>query len=268
MAFILRVRLDAQNAEASATLIEALTTMAGLQKERNGLVTYHFARPDLQNRPNHFEFTEVYGNEGAWWAHSADSEFQAAYSKGFGPTVKFEAVTYGYGQGLQGKVKEVCDLILKCRYPKSEAGFILNPQEWDTKPPTKDGDGAILLITRIQAKEGKATSILQLLTKLSEVANSGVIVCHGSIPEEEKEPNVIELIEVCSTNGHLATHLTTGKDEFKGVIEAAEHIACEGYGTVLNTTTQFFTDTFGLGLAVKATDAGYVLHSHADPAGK
>lgn len=267
MAFLLRVRLDNPSAEASANMIEALTTMAGLQKERNGLVTYHFARPDPENRPNHLEFTEVYANEEAWWAHSADSDFQAAYMKGFDPTCKFESITYGYGQGLQGRVKEVCDVILKCRYPKSEAGFILNPQQWDTKPAA-GGDGAVLLITRIQAKEGKATNILQLLTKLSEVANSGVIVCHGSIPEEEKEPNIIELIEVCSTNDHLATHLTTGKAVFKSVIEAAEKVTCEGYGTVLSTTSQLFTDTFGLSLGVRTTDAGYVLHSHADPAGK
>lgn len=268
MAFLLRVRLDNPNAEASANMLEALTTMVGLQKERNALVTYHFARPDPENRPNHLEFTEVYANEETWWAHSADSNFQAAYMKGFGPTCKFESVTYGYGPGLQGKVKEVCDTYLKAHYPKSEAGFILNAQQWDTKPATGAGDGAILLITRIQAKEGKAANILQLLTKLSEVANSGVIVCHGSIPEEEKEPNIIELIEVCSTNGHLATHLTAGKDTFKSVIEAAEKVTSEGYGAVLTTTSQLFTDVFGLNLAVRATDAGYVLHSNADPAGK
>ena len=268
MAFTLRVRLDNSSTDGTATMLEALTTMAGKQKERNGLVTYHFARPDPENKPNHLEFTEVYANEETWWAHSADSDFQAAYSKGFGSASKFEAVTYGYGKGLQGNVKEVCDKILKCQYPKSEAGFILNPQQWDTKPTTKEGDGAVLLITRIQAKEGQATSILQLLTKLSEVANNGVIVCHGSIPEEEKEPNAIELIEVCSTNDHLATHLATGKDVLKSVIEAAEKVTCEGYGTVLSTTSQLFTNVFGLNLGVKTTDAGYVLHPHADPAGK
>ena len=268
MVFLLRVRLDNPSAEASANMIEALVTMAGLQKERNGLVTYHFARPDPENRPNHLEFTEVYANEETWWGHSADSEFQAAYNKGFGRTCKFEAITYGYGPGLQGKVKEVCDIVLKPKYPKSEAGFILNPQQWDTKPASREGDGAVLLITRIHAKEGNATSVLQLLTKLSEGANSGVIVCHGSIPEEEKEPNIIELIEVCSTNDHLATHLTAGKDTFKSVIEAAEKVTCEGYGTILSTTSQLFTDVFGLSLGIRPTDAGYVLHSHADPAGK
>ena len=250
-------------------MLEALATMAGLQKERNGLVTYHFARPDPENRPNHLEFTEVYANEETWWAHSADSDFQAAYLKGFGPTCKFESVTYGYGSGLQGKVKEVCDIFLKAKYPKSEAGFILNPQQWDTKlAGAGEGDGAVLLITRILAKEGKAASILQLLTQLSEVANSGVLVCHGSIPEEEKEPNVIELIEVCSTNNHLATHFTAGKDVFKSVIEAAEKVTCEGYGVILDSTSQLFTNSFGLSLGIRPTDAGYVLHSHADPAGK
>ena len=264
---MLRVRLDASSAEASATIIDALTTMAGLQKEHNGLVTYHFARPDLPSRPCHFEFTEVYANEEAWWGHAIHSDFQAAYAKGFGPKSKFESVTYGYGQGLQGKVKEVCSSVLKCQYPKREAGFILNPQQWDTKPTTSD-DGAMLLITRIQAREGNATSILQLLTQLSEVANSGVIVCHGSIPEEEKEPNIIELIEITSTNHHLTTHISTGKDVFKSVIEAAERVTCEGYGTVLSTTSQFFTDTLGMNLNIRMTDTGYVLHSLADPAGK
>ena len=269
MAFLLRVRLDTPSAESSATMLEALTTMAGFQNEHTALLTYHFAKPDPENRPNHLEFTEVYGNEGTWWAHSNHSDFIAAYTKGFGPTNKFEAVTFGYGVGLQGKVKEVCDAILKCRYPQSEAGFVVNPK-WDTKATTKEGDGPILLIIRIQAKDGNASNVLQLLSSLSECANGGVIVCHGSIPEEEKNPNAIELVEVCLTNDHLSTHLTssTGKESMKSVIDAAESITCEGYGIVLAKTIQSFSDSLGLTLSVKATDAGYVLHPEADPAGK
>lgn len=57
------------------------------------------------------------------------------------------------------------------------------------------------------------------------------------------------------------------KDALK-VVEAAESVTCEGYGTVLQTTKQLFNDTLGLNLVVKATDAGYVLHLQADPAGK
>ena len=270
MAFILRVRLDSPSAEASSLLLESLTTMAGLQEEHTGIVTYHFARPDPQYRPNHFEFTEVYGNEMAWWAHSAHSDFTAAYLKSFGPSSKLQSVTYGYGPGMDGKVKEVCDVILKCRYPQSTAGLILNPQKWDTKATSGEGDGPILLIIRIQAKDGNASSVLQLLNKLSEDVNSGVIVCYGSIPEEEKQPNSIELLEVCSTNGHLATHLASDKvrETLKSVIGAADRVTCEGYGTVLPTTIQLFGDKLGLSLAVKTTDAGYVLHPQGDPAGK
>lgn len=269
MAFLLRVRLDAQSAESSATILEALTTMVGLQNERTALITYHFAKPDPENRPNHFEFTEVYANEGTWWAHSSHSDFIAAYAKGFVPANKFEAVTFGYGAGLQGKVKEVCDVHLKCRYPQSETGFVVN-QKWDTEATTKEGDGPILLITRIQAKDGNAGNVLQLLSDLSECANGGVAVCHGSIPEEEKDPNAIELVEVCLTNDHLTAHLmsSAGKESLKSVIEAAESVMCEGYGTVLATTIHSFSDSFGLTLSVKATDAGYVLHPKADPAGK
>ena len=47
-----------------------------------------------------------------------------------------------------------------------------------------------------------------------------------------------------------------------------EKVTCEGYGTILSTTSQLFTDVFGLSLGIRPTDAGYVLHSHADPAGK
>lgn len=95
--------MDSLSAEVSSTLLEALKTMASLQEKHNGLVTYHFVRLDSQNRPNHFEFTEVYENEASWWGHSAHSDFTAAYCKGFAPKNKLQAVTYGYGARMQGK---------------------------------------------------------------------------------------------------------------------------------------------------------------------
>lgn len=131
-------------------------------------------------------------------------------------------------------------------------------------------DKGIMLIARIRAKEGKTGEILELLSQLSEDTNSGVLVCHGSIPEEEKEPNSIELIELCSTNSHLVSHLGGDKAEalLKAVAEAAECVTWEGYGSVLPATVQLFGTKLGLELVTKATDAGYVLHPQADPAGK
>ncbi len=262
---MLRVRLDSPSDEVSSTLLDALRIFARLQVEHTGLVTYHFARPDPQNKPLHFEFTEVYGNEAVFWSHSSSSEFIAAYKKAFNPANNIQSVTYGYGPGLEGKVKEVCDVVLNCRYPQATAGFVLNPQKWDTA-----GKGnSVLLVARIQAKEGKSDEILQLLSKLFEGANNGVIVCHGSVPEE-KEPTCIELVEVCTTNGHLTVHLCgdKGKDLMKAIIQMAEHVMCEGYGEVHPNTVQLFDVELGLKLVAKATDAGYVLHSHADPSGK
>lgn len=127
-----------------------------------------------------------------------------------------------------------------------------------------------MVIARIQAKEGKSGEILQLLTKLSEDANSGVLVCHGSVPEEEKGPNSIELVEVCTTNGHLTSHFCSakGKETLQAMSQVAESITCEGYGSVLPTTVQLFASELGLQLVAIATDAGYVLHPNADPAGQ
>ena len=95
-------------------------------------------------------------------------------------------------------------------------------------------------------------------------------MCHGSIPEEEKEPNSIELVEVCSTNSHLTSHLGGAKAEaiLKAVTRAAECVTCEGYGSVLPATVQLFGTKLGLELVTMVADAGYVLHPQADPAGK
>ena len=270
MAFILRVRLDSPSDEISSTVLDALKIMAGLQVEHTGLITYHFTRPDPK-RPNHFEFTEVYGNEATFFAHAGHSDFITAWYKGFDPAYKLQSVTYGYGSGLVGKVKETCDAVLKCRYPQSTVGFVLNQQKWDMKTTSGEAeDKAVMVIARIRAKEGKTGEILQLLSQLSEDANNGVLVCHGSIPEEEKEPNSIELIELCSTNSHLVSHFGSdkGKEVFKAVTQAAECINFEGYGSVLPSTVQLFGAELGLELVTMATDAGYVLHSQADPGGK
>lgn len=259
--------MDSPSAEVSSALLDALKTMAGLQTEHTGLVTYHFARPDPQNRPNHFEFTELYANDATFWAHAAASEFTEAYRKGFSPANKLQSTIYGYGPGLEGKVKLTCDAVLNCRYPKSTAGFVMSPQQWDR---TAGGeDRPILLVARIQAKEGKASEILQHLSGLSEAANSGVIVCHGSIPEEENEPNSVELVEVCSTNAHLTSHLgsDTGRRQMTAIAEAAVSVTCEGYGSVLPPTVQLFNVELDLKLVTLATDAGYVLHPNADPLG-
>ena len=270
MAFMFRVQLDSPNAEFTSLLLESLGVMAGLQDQHTGMVTYHFSRPDPESRPHHFEFTEVYANEATFWAHSDHPEFIAAYSKAFMPTSKFQSVTYGYGAGLQGKVKEVCDLMLNARYPQSISGFILNTRQWEsTSSYSEDaGDGPILVITRIHSKKGKVAEILEQISKLSEELNGGVIVCHASLPEEEKEPNLIEFIELCSTNSHLAAHVGSdkGKEILQSLVQNAESLECHGYGTVVPLTAQLLQD-LGLPLVASKTDVGYVLHTKANPAG-
>ena len=270
MAFLLRVQLDSPSAELTSALIESLGVMAGVQGPHTGMVTYHFSRPDPESSPNHFEFTEVYANEATFWSHASNPEFTTAYQKAFGPNHKLESTTYGYGAGLQGKVKEVCDLVLKARYPPSVSGFILKTSQWDlTSSYSEDtGDGPILVITQIQSKQGKAKEILKLISNLSEASNKGVIVCHASIPEEEKEPDTIEFVEVCTTNNHLAAHLScdTGKEMLKTLLQNAESLTCRGYGMVLPQTAQSLQD-LGLPLVVRKTDAGFVLHAKADPMG-
>eukprot|EP00731_Ephydatia_muelleri_P026299 Em0018g399a len=162
MAFMLRVRLDAASLEVSANAIAALGEMTALQSEHRGVITYMFARLDPTTNPNHFEFTEVYANEGAFCidniyafgAHSSHPDFMAAYVKMFPPgrDPHVTSVTYGYGPGMEGKVKSVCDIVLqKCRYPTTSAGFVLSSKDWPAGTTEKGNeDGPVALLFRIR----------------------------------------------------------------------------------------------------------------------
>ena len=270
MAFLLRVQVDSPSAEVTSALIESLGVMAGLQGPHTGMVTYHFSRPDPETSPNHFEFTEVYANEATFWSHVSNPEFAAAYYKAFGPNKKLETTMYAYGAGLQGKIKETCDTIFKARYPQSVSGFFLKTSQWDlTSSYSEDtDDGPILVITQIQSKQGKAKEILKQISNLSEASNKGVVMCYASIPEEEKEPDTIEFVELCTTNSHLTAHMScdTENEMLKALLQNAESLTCRGYGMVLPQTAQSLQD-FGLPLVARKTDAGFVLHAQADPTG-
>ena len=270
MAFMLRVQLDCQDTEVASVMLESLTTMASLQDQHPGVICYNFARPDPDNRPNHLEFTEVYGNEATFWGHSSDPKFLEAYLKGF-PKGKFDSVTYGYGPGMQGKIKEICTAVLQnCQYPADTctAGVIVGSQTLNRTSSFAD-DGGVLLVGQIQAKDGKAQEILQLISKLSTEANEGVIVCFGSIANVEKEPNVIEVVQLCTTNSHLVAHFCSdqGKDVLKSILEASDSNKWNVYGTLLHTTSAKLSEV-GVEAVARKTDAGYVLHPHADPAGQ
>lgn len=271
MAFMLRVRLDAASPDVSANAISALSDMAALQTEHRGVITYMFTRPDLATNPNHFEFTEVYANEGAFWAHSSHPDFMAAYVRMFPPgrDPHVTSVTYGYGPGMEGKVKSVCDIVLqKCRYPTASAGFVLSSKDWPagaTDQGNEDGPVALLFRIRAKEEEGGAPRVMQIIDDLSKEAGEGVVTCHGSIPEQETAPLDVELVLVCSTNAHVASFIDAPKVDqlFRALVKEVAGVRGEAYGTLLVTLRGSFRD---LGLAVdqKNIDAGYVLHPHAD----
>lgn len=271
---MLRVNFECPSAEITSTVLESLKVMADLQLgppgPHPGLIVYHFARPDPQNEPNRLEFTEVYANDTTFWNHSAHPEFSSAYYKGFDPDNNFQSVNRGYGPGMKGKVKKTCDAVLKCQYPKTTGGFVLNPEKWNLKATSGDGvtDGPVMLIFSIQAEESKVQDIIQALCVLSEVANNGVIVCHATVPEADSNPGKIELVEVCSANSHLIAHLEKGKQSLISMSQSAMSIACDAYGLVLPQMTQLLSETIGLQVVSRKTDAGYVLHPDADPFGK
>ena len=268
MAFMLRVRLDAASPDVSANAIAALGEMAALQSEHRGVITYMFARPDPANQ-NHFEFTEVYANEGAFWAHSSHPDFMAAYVKMFPPgrDPHVTSVTYGYGPGMEGKVKSVCDIVLqKCRYPATSAGFVLSSKDWPAGATEKGNeDGPVALLFRIRAKEGGAPRVVQIIDDLSKETGEGIVTCHGSIPEPEATPLDVELVMVCSTNAHVASLVGSSKVEqlFRALVNEATYVRGEAYGTLLDTLEGSFR-SLGVVMDRKAIDAGYVLHPHAD----
>lgn len=267
MAFMLRVRLDAASADVSANTISALSDMTALQTEHRGVITYMFTRPDPNNNPNHFEFTEVYANEGAFWAHSSHPDFMAAYVRMFPPgkDPQVTSTTYGYGPGMEGKVKSVCDIVLqKCRYPTTNAGFVLSSKEWSTGTEAGE-DGPILLLFRIRSKEGEASRVMQIIDELSKETGEGIVVCQASIPEEQSSPLDVELVLVCSSNAHVASFVRspTAGQLLKTLLSEATCVKGEAYGTLLGTVDGSFRD-LGVVLDRKVIDAGYVLHPHAD----
>ena len=274
MAFMLRVDFKCPSAEITSTVLDSLKVMADVQLgppgPHPGLIVYHFARPDPHNEPNRLEFTEVYANETTFWGHSAHPEFISAYYKGFDPDNNSQSVTRGYGPGMKDKVKKTCDAVLKCQYPKTTGGFVLNPEKWNLKATSGDQetDGPVMLIFSIQAEESKVQDVIQALCLLSEVANDGVIVCFASVVEPDSNPAKIELVEVCAANTHLIAHLEKGKQSLISVSQSATSIACNAYGQVSPQMTQLLSETIGLQVVSRKTDAGYVLHPDADPFGK
>ena len=268
MAFILQVKLDCADEEIAATMVAALTTMTSLQDIHPGVVLYHFCRPEPEARPLYYEFTELYGNDGTFFGHSADPKFIQAYSSVW-PTDRITSVTYGYGP-LSEKVTMVCDNYLKARYPQDTAGSILVRDKFNRDSSLKD-DGPILAVGRIHAKDGKADEILQSITKLSSESNDGVITCFANVPEKETAPNDIDFIELCTNNSHLASHYSSekGKSLLKSLRDNATEYKTRCYGTLLPETAKAMEEV-GIEAVFRQTEAGlgYVLHPNADPAGQ
>ena len=264
---MLRVRLDTDSPEVSANLIKTLSEMTALQAEHTGVITYMFARPDPATNPNHFEFTEVYANEGAFWAHSSHPDFMAAYVRMFPPgqDSHTKSTTYGYGPGMEGKVKSVCGIVLpNFQCPETSTGFVLSPKDWSTGTKAED-DGPVTLVLRIRSKEGSTSRVVQILNDLSKEAGEGVVVCHASIPESGTAPLEVELVMVCSANAHAASFVRSPGAEqlFKTLQNEATCVRGEAYGTLQSAVEGSFKD-LGVVLDQRVVDAGYVLHPHAD----
>ena len=268
MAFMLRVRCTCPNAEVMSTNLDALGTMAKIQVgppgPHKGVITYHFSRPDPPERPLYVEFTEVYANEESFWAHSLHQEFMEAYMKGFSQEIvkKSEMVTYGYNVP-GGKVKETCDNFLKCRYPATYSGFVLNPEKWSLD--VSEGDGPVMLLFRVCAKSTRAEEIVRLFSTLSGISNPGVTTSIVAVPEPEAQPDQVEFIEICSSNEKLQLHLTmdTSKAAISDILQNSDSVSVEAYGTVTPKSEELLRCS-GLSYNVRSTDVGYVLHPEVD----
>ncbi len=156
-AFSLHVKAECADAEIAATMVSALTTFTGLQDTHPGVIIYHFSRPEPETRPLYYEYTEVYANEEAFFGHSADKKFIETYSTVW-PTKKITSITYGYGP-MSEKVKHICDNFLSCRYPSEKTGFVLTEKPLNRESSLAE-DAPVLLVSYIQAKEGKSADVL------------------------------------------------------------------------------------------------------------
>jgi len=263
MAFILRAKCDCVDQETADNMVKSLTTMASLQDIHPGVVMYHFCRPEPEKRPHYYEFTELYGNEAAFFGHSSDQKFIEAYGAVW-PTKKITSVTYGYGP-MSDKVKMVCDNFLSCRYPSETAGSIPTREKFDRASPLA-GDGPVLLIAHIQAKDGKRADIIQAIGQLASVANDGTVLCFGNAPEADQ--NDIEWFELSTNNNYLMEHLKSekGQELVKSICDNAVAVDVKGYGTLLPEAVTCLAQ-LGVNVVAGVTDIGYVLHPQADIAG-
>ncbi len=266
MAFILRVKAQCADADIAAKLVSSLSTMVGLQDTHPGVLMYHFCRPDPVTRPLYYEFTELYGNEGAFFGHSSGIKFMEAYSSVW-PTDKITTVNYGYGTFTE-KVKTICDNFLQCKYPVETGGSLLHTRSYN-RESSLEGDGPVLLVGTIRAKDGKSNEILASITKLCSAANDGVVTCFGSVPENESAPNDIDMLQLCTSNSHLVTHFTSqqGAAILTSIRDNSTSIKFRGYGILLSEAVKVIQDV-GIEVVSMETATGYVLHPHADPDGQ
>lgn len=125
------------------------------------------------------------------------------------------------------------------------------------------------MVGQIAAKDGKVGEILKLLSKLSSEANDGVVMCFANVPEKGSAPNDIDLLELCTTNSHFVSHFAKeqGKATLKAILDNSTNVKLTGYGTVLPVSVQSMAEV-GVEVVSRASDAGYVLHPNADPAGQ
>ena len=152
---------------------------------------------------------------------------------------------------------------LKCRYPATYGGFVLNPEKWSLD--VNKGDGPIMLLIRVCAKSTKAEEVVQMFSAVSGSSNPGVLTSIVCLPEPEAQPNQVEFIEICSSNANLQLHLTmdASRAALSDILQNSNSASVEAYSTVTPKSEELLKIA-GLSCNVRTTDIGYVLHPEVD----
>lgn len=276
---LLRVDHTFTTEDATKNAIDALTTMVNIQHTHNqdGVIMYHFARPDPEKRPTYMEFTEVYADEAVFWSHSLvdQNQFGKAFMSGFPPSSKERSFMYSYGKEISEAVRRACDM-LESKYPPTTAGYILKKSEVG-RDEEDDHEPVYLKFmmtaAKSEAEKGLANAhvnvdrLSHVLSELSQLDSNKAYTFHISQPEPKTHLDTFEVIVGVSSNRRLCKFLTdiNAKALFNEVNEITTKVTCDVYGKISAELKGQLESIDFITVKYKVTATGYILHPKAVP---
>ncbi|CAH1791277.1 unnamed protein product [Owenia fusiformis] len=231
-----------------------------LNGEHNGLITYHFARPD-PNDPYRVQYIEVYGSPESFVNHLTP-EAMDLLTTNLAPAnlTRFDKNIFGTNLDNNQDVLDILKPFGVDKMPNIAKGYILHPNAIfkdslsDQKPTMVD------FIMKTKHREDVKSQIDELV----KMAKADILTMAAT-----EHDDIIELTEICGSNSALVNHL--GAPEAKSIIGKMESL-CESvyvnvYGETHEGTKEMLKD-FGFETNYINTDAGFILNPNPDSNGK